>query len=595
MVNCIKKIRIENIKGKGNLELEFTNLTANQPNIVVAQNGYGKSTIAKAFKLATKGKINMKKQDFFENNKDNHPKLEIELVGEKSGTYSATNFKNEISKNITIHTISTPIFAKSTSRQINGLNTSSADLRVEEIIFYEKVPEKIDLGYSFREIKKIFIENKGLFIDITNILNDYENIIMLSENITLIKKCLQKREQNQLKKFLECIEIRNRKHYMETENNFNDIDFSDSIKSLSDVISTLNNVPDDWNRLDAICTVIQICFFISKNGESNAMKILKKHFEFLKYQIAKKTIDERLSLFDTTNFNYKTQVRDGKLILKFMRAEAMSNGERDILSFIANITKFKLQFKHKVGILIIDEVFDYLDGSNMLAVQYYLSELIEECKRNNKILYPIIFTHLDPNLFGNYYFNKKKIHYISMYHKMDIDNLIVKILRLRESKEKGQNIKNEIERFYLHYTAENHITSSDLNSNLSPFSIDTSDSFRGLLYDEVKNKYLKNLQYNPIMVALGIRIRIEEIACLKLSKENTSKFLEVHTTTKKLNFVEELGNKIPELYYLLQPLYNDGVHLKGSDENVINKVKASYLKTNNKVIQNLVSKIFIDF
>ena len=37
MVNCIKKIRIENIKGKGNLELEFTNLTANQPNIVVAQ------------------------------------------------------------------------------------------------------------------------------------------------------------------------------------------------------------------------------------------------------------------------------------------------------------------------------------------------------------------------------------------------------------------------------------------------------------------------------------------------------------------------------------------------------------------------------
>lgn len=181
-----------------------------------------------------------------------------------------------------------------------------------------------------------------------------------------------------------------------------------------------------------------------------------------------------------------------------------------------------------------------------------------------------------------------------MYHKMDIDNLIVKILRLRESKEKGQNIKNEIERFYLHFTNEKHVTSNDLNSNLSPFSIDTSDSFRGLLYDEVKNKYLKNLQYNPIMVALGIRIRIEEIACSNLSEENISQFLEVHTTTKKLNFVEELGYQIPELYYLLQPLYNDGVHLYGSDENVINKIKASYLKTNNKVIQNLVSKIFID-
>ena len=57
MVNCIKKIRIENIKGKGNLELEFTNLTANQPNIVVAQNGYGKSTIAKAFNQYEKARF----------------------------------------------------------------------------------------------------------------------------------------------------------------------------------------------------------------------------------------------------------------------------------------------------------------------------------------------------------------------------------------------------------------------------------------------------------------------------------------------------------------------------------------------------------
>ena len=38
------------------------------------------------------------------------------------------------------------------------------------------------------------------------------------------------------------------------------------------------------------------------------------------------------------------------------------------------------------GILVIDEVFDYLDGSKLLAVQYYLSKLVNECKRNNKLL-----------------------------------------------------------------------------------------------------------------------------------------------------------------------------------------------------------------
>ena len=44
-MNLIQRIKIENIKGKSSFEVSFTNLTANQPNIVVAPNGYGKSTI----------------------------------------------------------------------------------------------------------------------------------------------------------------------------------------------------------------------------------------------------------------------------------------------------------------------------------------------------------------------------------------------------------------------------------------------------------------------------------------------------------------------------------------------------------------------
>jgi hypothetical protein len=83
--------------------------------------------------------------------------------------------------------------------------------------------------------------------------------------------------------------------------------------------------------------------------------------------------------------------------------------------------------------LIIDEVFDYLDGSNMLAVQYYLSQLIDRCKSSGKILFPIIFTHLDPEVFTNYYFSKKKVHYISSFATMDINSPIVKLLRLREA------------------------------------------------------------------------------------------------------------------------------------------------------------------
>lgn len=55
-MNLLKRIKIENIKGKDKFEINFNELTANQPNIIVAPNGYGKSTIATAFKAAQSGK-----------------------------------------------------------------------------------------------------------------------------------------------------------------------------------------------------------------------------------------------------------------------------------------------------------------------------------------------------------------------------------------------------------------------------------------------------------------------------------------------------------------------------------------------------------
>lgn len=42
-MNIIKRIKIENIKGKDNWELTFDDFNANQPNIIVAPNGYGKA------------------------------------------------------------------------------------------------------------------------------------------------------------------------------------------------------------------------------------------------------------------------------------------------------------------------------------------------------------------------------------------------------------------------------------------------------------------------------------------------------------------------------------------------------------------------
>ena len=119
----IQKIKIENIKGKKNFEVSFTDLIANQPNIVVAPNGYGKSTIATAFKAAQHGTLKLDRRDIYQQNPDNHPKLEIKFVGEYEGEYVSSETERNISSNISIGVINNPLYAKNTTRHFS-MNTA---------------------------------------------------------------------------------------------------------------------------------------------------------------------------------------------------------------------------------------------------------------------------------------------------------------------------------------------------------------------------------------------------------------------------------------------------------------------------------------
>ena len=166
------------------------------------------------------------------------------------------------------------------------------------------------------------------------------------------------------------------------------------------------------------------------------------------------------------------------------------------------------------------------------------------------------------------------------------------MLRLREDKTISENEKDEIEKYYIHYYNGKYSMSSELASKIGDTFSDSNELFRQRLYGEITNKYLRDQSYNSVMVIAGVRIRIEELVFQQLSEDDKDGFINEHKVINKLNYALQRGVDVPELYYLLQPLYNDGLHLGGSDEVVQNKIKSSYLKTHNMHIKKMIGRLF---
>lgn len=127
--------------------------------------------------------------------------------------------------------------------------------------------------------------------------------------------------------------------------------------------------------------------------------MVKAKVKRAKYEIFKQSFDDNLAIIGKTWKNIHTMEHKGSLIVKMPNATNISNGQRDVLTLSIELLKIKSEIKDGCKlILIIDEVFDYLDPVNMTIVQYYFSQIVEEY-RQKCILYPIIMTHLSPSFF----------------------------------------------------------------------------------------------------------------------------------------------------------------------------------------------------
>ena len=572
----IKKITITNIKGIGdgttNGVFEF-DIPKNKPSIFVAPNGFGKSSLATAFKSLKRSKIDLHKDDFHQGNDSFSPKIEINYLDDDGQTHvvNATESTNEIESIFDCFVINNQVYAKAKKNRIRGNVIASASLETPPIVLSSSIPERKAFSYSHTDQKTRIGRNGKVLPNISRIYQHDELIKKIGDHLVYLERISGQRIQEKINLFIQRLNNKNgTKVSLLSWIEENEVGFLKSINNLENIATFLISFDLGFSSIaENYLAAIQMASDYNQNSFD-----FKKSVKRAIYDLEKSAYERLFNDFNSSWKDFKPIEKDGKLIVVLPKAHHISNGQRDVMCFIAMLKKAELNLTKERSILIIDEVFDYLDDANLIAVQYYVTQLINKFKTEGMMLYPIILTHLDPSYFKNFTFSKQKIFYLEE-RDAKINAHLKKLLINRENPE----IKDEVSKFHLHYEPQPICIRQEFESlGLKPTWGDSS-VFEFYVFEEFE-KYINDEQfYDPFAVCCALRKKIEKYAYEKLEDEDfKAEFLSTHKTPNKLRFSEDKGVTIPESFYLLGIIYNDGMHWKNNEAAISGKLENMILK-----------------
>lgn len=576
----IKIIEIENIKGIDKKTFDL-GIHPNKPSLLVAPNGFGKSSLATAFNSMNSRKISLAEDDIHLEDIANLPRIAIEYIQENGTVVNleATNDTNTISKHFDYFVINNLTKPKGIGSRFGN---ATARLEIKDVVLIDRVPANIQFGYSLRNYQANFKNCGKVFPNANSVLTNLILVEKLSENYQALDRANGLLIQRRLNEILADIKAQNE---TDTANVINDWV---SLNCLNDLkqINYLNTIGGLINEFDigyncetkSYLAAIQI-ISLYNNDSIN----FKAACTYSNYRFDKQRFDKTLATFNCTWRNISTSQTGGKLVVKFPQAIHISNGQRDILTFISMLFRAKRHLKKGANILIIDEVFDYLDDANLTAAQYYITQFIKDYKLASKRIYPLILTHLNPNYFKNYAFSKQKVYYLNKSN-IQVGQGIINLLRNR----KDLTIKAAISKYLLHYDPGTINKRTEFRALTIPELWGENDNFQNHLNNEIQN-YLSDIPYDPFAVCGALRLKIEQIAYDKLqSPEAKTAFLTTHKTRSKLEKAEEMGIVSPESHYLLGIIYNEGMHWELNQDNI----SPIASKLENLTIKKIIADVF---
>lgn len=571
----IKVIEIENIKGikKKSFSLD---ILPNRPSILVAPNGFGKSSFANAFNSLQENGLVLNNRSLHQNDSTNQPRLFIKYQ-------RADNAILDLEANVSRNTIKDEFDCFVINNQIGAKGTGKnygSEVTINPVVLINSIPERAKFDYSLKRQKESFGLNGKVLQNIKYLFEHLKLIESIDSNYAILDRALENETQQQINRFI--TELNNQSGNSSVligwieSNKIHELSRIDCLIQLVGILEE-SGLSFDL-KAEYFLAAIQI-ITMYKDGRASFEKACKYKI----YEFYKKSYRSTLESFNSTWKDIYIKESKGKLVVEFPSFYHISNGERDILTFVSLLHQAKTNLKKKNSILIIDEIFDYLDDSSLIAVQYHVTQFIEEYKLNGRRIYPLILTHLDPNYFRNFTFSKQKVYYLNKYD-FNTNKSLVELIENRDN----PLIKEDVSKYLFHY----HTSCINKRQEFKQLSLKETwgegHNFDNFLNKEVLRYFNEADSYDPLVVCCAVRKKIEKLVYEEIiSPDDKEKFLEAHKTREKLEFAESIGVTIPEAYYLLGIVYNDALHWRKNQD----KKSSIAAKLENSTIKYLIKDI----
>ena len=575
----ITRIEINNIKGIEHLVIN-QNIQPNRPNILVAPNGFGKSSFALAFKTLVANKIVLKPE---EEPNPLHGEPSVMLSLSTGQTISANKDSNTIRGLFTIHVVTNPLLPTAKAQRFGKIVTAKASMNIEPTVVIKTIPGAIRFEYSLAKMKRLFGDSNKILKDISALYSNYDFLDKIEKKVNTHIFELRA-YQNSISTTLSTINSYHTDTATAIKNRIvaNSLfaNFCQEFHTISDFIKEELGLDD----VDAyLCTWQFISVKLTMHGN------YRRALQYAAYLAKKKNLDNTLQEINPFSDRFKivSKVKDHSLVIEWPKVHLISSGQRDILVFIAKLMECKYQAEGNC-ILVIDEFFDYLDDANVVAFQYYISTLIDSFKKSKKLIFPILLTHLDPNYLKHFCFNDSRLNIV--YLKQINSQVSDKMAQLVANRE-NDLIKEVLDTHFFHYS--NLTDGVDLSAEFETLGLN-KDWGRPAAFVKKINRELRTYllqpgdKYDPLAVCFAVRRRIEELVFCKLQEEHKTLFLHTHGTSEKLREAQKHGVSIPETYFLLGIIYNHPLHVAGNED--ISKPLS--MKLDNPSIKNMIRKLW---